>query len=135
LRTWWVGFILPFTHTGVDLGTGCNRLHLKGPMILRPMMTMPRSYSTSGQSEYRQEFIPWVAAMANLKITSQGAWTDSVTNRFSLTQAREMTLPAGLPKPAPKRMHTYQYSSSTATTGRGPYNNYYYNPAMAYTTK
>jgi hypothetical protein len=121
--------------TGVDIGTGCNKLHLSGPVILRPTVTMPRSYSSSGYSAYRQEFIPWDPAMANLKVTVQGAWTDSVTSQLGLTQAREATLPASLPKPAPKRMNLYQYSSPTAATGYGPYNYYYMNPAMAYTTK
>jgi len=121
--------------TGIDLGTGCNKLHLKGPMILQPVMTMPRAYSIYGYSEYRLEFIPWDSSMANLKITAQAAWTDSVTKKFNLTQAHEATLPSGLPQPAPKRMHTYQYQSPSAATGYGPYNYYYMNPAMAYTTK
>jgi len=122
-------------NTGVDLGTGCNKLHLKGPMILRTRQTMPRTYSTSAISEYQLEFIPWVSAMANLTLVVQGAWTDSVTNRFALTQALEATLPAAMPSPAPKRNHIYQYQSPTAATGYGPYNYYYMNPALAYTTK
>jgi len=129
------GIAFSTNNTGVDLGTGCNKLHLQGPMILRPTMTMPSTYSTSAFSAYRLEFIPWVSAMANLTIVAQGAWTDSVTNRFALTQAREAILPASLPQPAPKRIHTYQYSSPTASTGFGPYNYYYMNPALAYTAK
>lgn len=122
-------------NNGVDLQTGCNKLHLKGPLIIRPRMTMPRTYSTSGFSEYKLEFIPWVSAMANVAVALQAAWTDSVTKRFALTQAFEATLPAALPGPAPLRMHTYQYQGLTLTTGYGPYNYYYMNPAMAYTAK
>ncbi len=129
------GLAFATNNNGVDLGTGCNKFHLSGPVLLRPTMTMPRTYNANGFSAYRQEFIPWVSAMANLTLAAQGAWTDSVTNRFNLTQAIEATLPAGLPNPAPKRMHTYQYQGPTLTTGYGPYNYYYMNPALAYTTK
>jgi len=66
-----------------------------------------------------------------------GPWptTRSGINRFGLTQAREAVLPAGLAKPAPRRMYIYQYSGPTAATGFAPYNYYYMNPALAYTTK
>jgi len=121
--------------TGLDLGTGCNKLHLKGPMLLFPRVTMPSTYSSSGYSGYQFRLVPWIAAMSGLQVTVQAAWADSSTNRFALSQGRQATLPSGLPGPAPQRIHTYQYQSPTATTGFGPYNYYYMNPATAWETK
>jgi len=119
--------------TGTDVGTGCNKLHLVGPMLLFPRVTMPASYSTSGYSGYRFNLLKWDKAMAGLKLTVQAAWSDSSTSRFALSQAREATLPSGLPGPAPQRLAIYNYSK-TSTTGFGPYNYYYMNPAFAYNT-
>ena len=53
---------------------------------------------------------------------------------FNLSQARQAVLPSGLPGPAPQRMSIYNYNSAS-TTGFGPYNYYYMNPALAYTAK
>jgi len=94
---------------------------------------MPASYSTSGYSGYRFNLLKWDKAMAGLKLTVQAAWSDSSTSRFALSQAREATLPSGLPGPAQQRLAIYTYSK-TSTTGFGPYNYYYMNPAFAYNT-
>ncbi len=119
--------------TGADVGTGCNKLHLVGPLLLFPTVTMPSSYSTSGYSAYRFNLLKWEQAMSGLKLTVQAAWSDSSTSRFALSQAAEATLPPGLPSPAPKRMAIYNYTK-TSTTGFGPYNYYYMNPAFAYSS-
>jgi len=119
--------------TGLDLGTGCNKLHLKGPILLRPRTTMPSAYSTSGYSGYRFDLIKWTKAMAGLQVTVQAAWSDSSTNNFALSQARQATLPSSLPGPAPQRLAIYNYNK-TSTTGFGPYTTYVYNPAFAYST-
>jgi hypothetical protein len=116
---------------GVDVGTGCNKLHLVGPMVLAPTVTMPASYTTSGYSAYRYNWIPWQPAFANVKLTVQAAWSDSSTNRFALSQAREAKLPSGLPGPAPARLAVYNYNKTSAT-GNGPYTTYVYNPAFCY---
>jgi hypothetical protein len=72
--------------------------------------------------------------LAKLKLCVQGAWSDSKTNTFNLTQARELTLPGSAPRPLPKRSAIYYYNT-TNTTGNGPYSTYYYNPCFAYTYK
>ncbi|MHC4899876.1 MAG: hypothetical protein ACYTGW_22520 [Planctomycetota bacterium] len=118
---------------GVDMGTGCNKLHVKGPMVVVPMTTFPSQINNSGYTGYAETFVPWEPGLANLKATVQGAWTDSKTSAFNLTQAAEVTLPPAAPVPLPKRMANYNYNG-TSTTGSTT-SSYVYNPVFAYTTK
>jgi len=123
--------------TGVDMGTGCNKLHVTAPMYLFPRMTFPKSANGSGYTGYRYYFIPWDASLANVTTVWQGAWDDSVTGAFNLTQAREFITPGGPPKAASAKIHTYQYNP-TGTPGNGPYGGssyYYMNPAWRYSAK
>ncbi len=83
---------------------------------------------------YLYQFVPWQPTFAGRKLTVQGAWADSSTKKLNLTQARELTLPGGPPKPLPERQVVWYYNK-TRTTGNGPYPYYYYNPAFAYTHK
>jgi hypothetical protein len=119
---------------GVDVGTGCNKFHISGPMFLFPMATPPASVQASAYTGYRLNFIPWEKSLANVTAIMQGVWTDSKTNKLQLTQAREFTTPAGFPGPPPKRNQTY-HSTRTNATGFGPYNIYWANPAFAYGLK
>jgi hypothetical protein len=127
------GLALSNNTAGVDLGTGCNKLHLVAPIVAVPRVTMPSSYSTSGYSGYKFSWIKWQNGFASVKVTVQAAWADSSTNAFALSQAVENTLPSGPPGPAPMRMAIYNYNKTSAT-GSGPYNYYYMNPAFCYST-
>ena len=121
---------------GVDLGTGCNKLHLKGPMVMIPRVTYPQSVNGSGYTPYTYNLLPWTSAMANMTVTIQAAWTDSKTGNFALSQARENVLPGGqLPASFAKRA-AVSGSNQTRTTG-SLYGStaYYGNPAAAYTYK
>ena len=59
-----------------------------------------------------------------------------MTNKFNVTRAYENVLPVTAPIGAENRLHVYQYSGPTATTGYGPYgaSSYTYHPAFAYTS-
>ena len=122
--------------TGIDVGTGCNKLHMTGPIVLSPRITMPKQYSTSGYSGYPFFLFPWDVGFANLKVIGQAAWDDSVTGKFNLTQAYERTLPgAPPPKEFAKRDSIFAYKTSTgipASAQYGPYPYYYANPAFCY---
>jgi hypothetical protein len=118
---------------GYDLGTGCNKLHVMAPMILIPRVTMPSSYSTSGYSGYRLNFVKWNPAFASATAVVQAAWADSSTNALGLSQARQAVLPSGPPGPPPERLAVYNYNKTSAT-GNGPYTTYTYNPAFCYST-
>lgn len=142
--SYYTGFNNPVIHalalksdmTGVDLGTGCYKLHVMAPLALVPMVTLPASVNTSGYSGYRLRFIPWKNSLAGITITGQAAWNDSATNQFKLTRAYERTTaPVVLPPTAEKRVQLYAYSSPTATTAQGLSGSYTYNPAFAYTTR
>lgn len=143
--SYYTGYENPLIHAiafandtkGIDLNTGCNKLHLKGPMLLRPRVSLPSSYSSSGYSGYRFDLVPWKNVFAGLQLTLQTAWADSSTNNLNLSQARQAILPSMLPEKEQQRSYTYHYNGATATTGFGPYggSTYYYNPAFAYTTK
>ena len=64
----------------------------------------------------------------------QHAWADSTTKALGLTQGRQLTLPAGLPQPAPKRNQAYAYTKSTLSAGT-PSGRYYFDNVRCYRTK
>jgi hypothetical protein len=114
---------------GVDIGTGCNRLHINGPMFLQSFMVAPASVYNNGYSGYSPLAWPWLSAFANLKVTMQAAWTDSTTGGLGLTQAREATLPASAPPVrAALRSAIFSYNGGSAL---GPWL-YEANPALRY---
>jgi hypothetical protein len=117
--------------TGINLGTGCNNMHALGPYVMQTFIVPPKTVNTSAYSGYRYNLVPWNNALANLKICMQGAWSDSVTGKLALSQAREVTLPAsGPPTTVPERSGMYSY----ATNGPyGPYSTYPYNPPYRWT--
>lgn len=142
--SYYTGFNNPIIHAislkndiaGVELGTGCHKLHVAVPMALVPKMTLPVSINSSGYSGYRLQFIPWRDSLAGITISGQGAWLDSVTNQFKLTRAYQATTaPVVLPSVADERLQLYAYNSPTATTAQGFTASYIYNPVFAYTTK
>lgn len=116
---------------GLDIGTGCNRLHISGPMLVHTHMVPPKSVNRSGYSGYKYFVTPWSANMANFKLTMQAAWVDSKSGMMNLSQARELTLPAAAPQSAvAARSAIYQRSGSATVSG--PYGTYSYNPALRY---
>lgn len=116
--------------TGVDLGTGCNKLHALGPYVLQTFITLPKSVRPDAYSGYRYIVVPWNQAFANLKVCMQAGWADSATGKFNMSQAREATLPASAPpSQTTERMAIFSYATSAP---RGPYAEYIYNPAMRY---
>ncbi len=117
---------------GVNLNTGCNKLHIKGPMILIPMMTLPKKIYSYGYSGILYQFVPWQPGLAGRKLTVQAAWADSQTKRLNLTQANELTLPASAPKPLPERLMVLAYRNSSTIANFTPRPQYFYNPAFAY---
>ncbi len=121
--------------TGIDVGTGCNKRHVTGPMILIPMKTLPKIANQYGFSGYLYHYVPWQSVFANVKITVQGAWGDSRTKRLNLTQAVELILPSAPPRPLPARQTVWAYNKTSTVGNAGPYPYYYYNPAFAYIFK
>ncbi|MCB9869944.1 MAG: hypothetical protein H6837_08815 [Planctomycetes bacterium] len=116
--------------TGVDIGTGCNRLHINGPMLLQFFMTPPLSAQSNSYSGYRYLVWPWQTAFAGFKVVGQAAWTDSVSGSLNLSQASENTLPSPPPNGEVRRSATILYPGSS--TPIGPYPYYYANPVMRY---
>ncbi|MCA8954772.1 MAG: hypothetical protein KDC87_01790 [Planctomycetes bacterium] len=138
--SYYTGYENPIIHaiafakndTGVNLNTGCNNLHLVGPMVTIPMVTFDKASNTSGYTGYYFQLIPWSSSMANLSFTMQGAWTETSSNRLALTQAYNVTLPAaGPPLKNAKRASCDYYNNTNAT---GTYStSYIYNPVFCYT--
>ena len=63
-------------------------------------------------------------------------WNDeSAAHEHRLTQARQLILPSGAPKPLPARQTVWAYNRTSTVGNAGPYPYYYYNPAFAYTSK
>jgi hypothetical protein len=117
---------------GLDLGTGCNKLHVKGPLFLVMGYTNPAANSTNGYSGYYETFVPFLNVFRGLDMIGQAAWADSKSGALNLSWAHHIKLPD--PQPAPKRSATYHYIG-TNTTGFGPYTNYPYSPAVCYQKK
>ncbi|MCA8957236.1 MAG: hypothetical protein KDC87_14265, partial [Planctomycetes bacterium] len=103
--------------TGVDLNTGCNRLHLVGPMVMVPMVTFPKSVNTSGYTGYFFQLIPWSASLANLELAFQGGWHETQYNKLALTQAYYLKLPAAAPPQNNAKRANCDTYNSTNTTG------------------
>jgi hypothetical protein len=123
------GFGAP-SGVGLDIGTGCNRLHAIGPYVLQTFTTLPRAVDPTGHSGFYDTLVPWSGSYANLKITMQAAWSDSVTRQLNLTQARQVTLPALPPLGAtPRRAALLQYHTYAP---EGPFESYTHNPAFRY---
>ncbi len=115
---------------GLNLQTGCNKLHVKGPMLLIPLKTFPKWINANGYTG--QFFIdaPWQAAFGSTLMIVQAAWADSVTGRFALSQAHQFNLPLTAPQQLPRRSYTFHYNKASST-GFGPFREYFYSPALA----
>ncbi|MCA8955458.1 MAG: hypothetical protein KDC87_05255 [Planctomycetes bacterium] len=116
--------------TGVDLGTGCNKLHMQGPMMFQRHVVPPLAVSSTAYSGYDYLVLDWQPLVSGLKMICQAAWDDSKTNAFNLTQAREMELPASPPVDTIARRGMIYTYGSFAT--QGPYGDYFYNPGFRY---
>ena len=120
---------LRFDPVGFDFMTGCNRLHALGPYFSFTYQTAPRSVDPAGYSGFNYSVMPWLSGLSRLRVTMQAGWADSVTNNLNLTQAREVTLPMGIPSGnIPKRAMLLQHGASVV----GPSDHYSYNPGMRY---
>ena len=121
------------THVVYTRGrNGKARLYLNGELSAEKTI----KGNTSGYSGNMGYLIPWGKALANLDLWIQAAWQDSKSRALSLSQARHLTLPDGLP-PAelPRYKTVYDYSSPTKATGFGPYMSGYNFPYTQYKTK
>ena len=121
--------------TGFDLGTGCNRLHINGRVVLVPLRTLPKAVDGTGYSGLVDFLFPWDVGFANVKVICQAAWDDSASGRFALTQAREITLPvAPPPSVIAARAMTYALPAGSGypAAGLGPFPTADANPAFCY---
>lgn len=94
---------------GVDLGTGCHRLHLRGPILGSLHRSAPSShvYTSESHSDILQR--DWSQACSDLEVVGQGAWIDTVTGRLALTAAEHIRLPSAKPA-AFRRKAVLQYA-------------------------
>jgi len=114
---------------GVDVGTGCNRVHIHGPGLSFTYTAQPLSADPTALSMSPYTVVPWFGALSNARLTVQAGWADSVTGRLSLTQASEVEIPASVPSgEVPKRRMLMQHGSTVT----GPSGAYPYNPALRY---
>jgi hypothetical protein len=136
-QSYYTGYDMPVIHamgfkadtTGLSLNTGCNNLHISGPMIFTPLKTLPQFMSTSGYSGYQEVFLPWNPAFGGVNLIFQAGWNDSTTGKINLSQARHLITPSGPPVNREyKRKSSYTY----ATYSNGPYDYYYANRAMRF---
>jgi hypothetical protein len=117
---------------GVDLGTGCNKLHVGNLAATYGYVTLPQSGNSSGYTGYRYQLIPHNAAYVGIKAVVQGAFADSKDNSFKLTQAYEREIPGLMPKQNPNRTAVWAYSA-TATSGNiTPSASFFYNPSLCW---
>jgi len=130
---------LPAPGGGINIGTGCNNLHLGQVLFMTTFMTLPLAINTSVPAYSPYVTLPLLPAAASLNIMCQGAWADSKTGKLNLTQATGVTIPDMNFSGSPPKRHTvrqYQYSATsgwrpTTTTGYS-YANYYYCPGFRY---
>lgn len=105
---------------GVDLNTGCNRLHISGPIYTVPYQTQPLSRDPRGASDLQTLTFPWSKALAGLTLVMQAAWADSGSGAIGLTQASTAILPQDFsPATIPSRRATYAVGSSSAVAPNG----------------
>ena len=122
--------------TGFNIfNTGCNNMHVSGPLLLEPRITLPAAANSSGYSGYYDWVFPWDNSYSGQTVTTQAAWTDSVSGKLLLSQARATSMPSAPVTGTAVRNFCYSSSSATATTGS--YSTYYqstgfYNPSMCY---
>jgi hypothetical protein len=111
---------------GLGMGTGCNRLHISGAMVLFYVTA-----SAGGVSGTRDLVMPWLAAYGNAKLTMQGAWSDSKTGRIGLTQGVVLRLPGHAP---PNRLALRSsILESDIVRVQGPFTRGSHNPGLRYT--
>ena len=117
--------------TGVDIGTGCYKLHLPQVLFMQTMMTLPKNLSSSGLGGWAPYLVfDWVpAVMSGLKVYTQGAWADTATGRLNVTRANILTLPSVqfLSKP-PRRASAFSSPTRPGGLSYHPFEN----PVMRY---
>jgi len=118
---------------GINLGAKCNNLHvdLTRPWVAAAHTAGPRFAGTP----VTRHTVKWTNSLSHLKLYIQGAWTDSQSSAFALTQAMEMILP-GAPPPAqlPRQKTLYaRFANATNAEGAPFYSGH--NPYVLFATQ
>ena len=90
---------------GVAVGARCNKLYVD---LAKPTILMTaRASGVFGLSGLRSWAFPWKKEFAGQELYTQGAWADSKTGAFSLTDGTHLTVPNSLPSTTPQRYKTH----------------------------
>jgi hypothetical protein len=113
--------------SGLPLNARCNNLYVNTSQPWIPVFRSADHLGASGRSEY---VLPWLQLYAGLPLWTQGAWSDSQNQQFSLTRASMVVIPGGKPPSvAPRKKVVFHYLKTVAV-GFGPETAHDHNPFL-----